>query len=104
MDTHTTYTVPGVAYCTCCAPRQLLIPRDDVGMMGHWAVCLATGMWYAGGGDGRFAPSAGPQVGAIVPSPAQGMTATGAAAWAGGDALPAIVPGVRIDLSKETYA
>jgi hypothetical protein len=24
--------------------------------------------------------------------------------WTGGDARPAIVPGVRIDLSKESYA
>ncbi len=103
MDTQQTYVVPGVAYCTCCAPHQLLIPRDDVGEPGHWAVCLASGAWYAGAGDGRFAPSAGPQLGALVPAPTQGWDG-GAAAWAGGDALPAIVPGVRIDLSKETYA
>jgi hypothetical protein len=103
MDTQNTRTTatPGLAYCTCCAPAQILIPRDDLGEPGRWAVCLATGAWYEAR-DGRFIATAMPREGAIVPAPAGWRAGDGG--WTGGDARPAIVPGVRIDLSKESYA
>jgi hypothetical protein len=103
MDTQNTRTIatPGLAYCTCCAPAQILIPRDDLGEPGRWAVCLATGAWYEAR-NGRFVATAAPREGAIVPAPAAWRT--GDSGWTGGDARPAIVPGVRIDLSKESYA
>jgi len=103
MDTQNTRTAatPGLAYCTCCAPGQILIPRDDLGEPGRWAVCLATGAWYEAR-DGRFIATAAPREGAIVRTPAAWCAGDGG--WTGGDARPAIVPGVRIDLSKESYA
>jgi hypothetical protein len=105
MDTQQTNVIPGLAYCSCCAPRQLLIPRDDLGAPGQWGVCLGTGAWYAADGLGQMRPAAGPPpVQALVPAPAQGIAPARANAWAGGDGLPSIVPGVRIDLSKESYA
>jgi hypothetical protein len=95
MDTQTNGTElatgPVVAYCACCTPRQLLIPRDDLEGPGRWAVCPARGAWYANRGDGTFLRAAAPG-------------AWPASQWSGGAALPAIVPGVRIDLSKESYA
>jgi hypothetical protein len=108
QNTHTAAT-PGLAYCTCCAPGQILIPRDDLGEPGRWAVCLATGAWYEAR-DGRFVATAAPREGAILPAPARTAAPTpvgwrtGDGGWTGGDARPAIVPGVRIDLSKESYA
>ena len=109
MDTQETRipieTTNGLAYCTCCAPRQLLIPRDDVGTPGRWAVCVATGGWYENRGDGMFVTAPGPRQGELVPAPpVQPQAGARPAQWAGGDALPVIVPGVRIDLSKESYA
>jgi hypothetical protein len=103
MDTLNTRTAatPGLAYCTCCAPAQILIPRDDLGEPGRWAVCLATGAWYEAH-DGRFVATAAPREGAIVPTPVGWRSGDGG--WTGGDARPAIMPGVRIDLSKESYA
>ncbi len=107
MDIQNTRTAatPGLAYCTCCAPAQILIPRDDLGEPGRWAVCLATGAWYAAR-DGRFVATAAPREGTIVPAPAPTPVGwrAGDGGWTGGDARPAIVPGVRIDLSKESYA
>ena len=113
MDTQGTrirVETPALAYCTCCTPRQLLIPRDDIGTPGRWAVCVATGAWYENRGDGVFAAAPGPHQGEvveIVPARPPGAALTGPPRgdqWAGGDGLPAIVPGVRIDLSKESYA
>jgi hypothetical protein len=109
MDTQETrlrLETPALAYCTCCTPRQLLIPRDDGGTPGRWAVCVATGAWYENRGDGVFAAAPAPRPGEVVemvPTPApRGLHR--ADQWADGDGLPAIVPGVRIDLSKESYA
>jgi hypothetical protein len=110
MDTQEEVRIPmephtGLAHCTCCAPRQLLIPRDDVGTPGRWAVCVATGGWYENRGDGVFLNVPAPRQGEIVPAaPAPGVAAPRPTQWAGGDAIPVIVPGVRIDLSKESYA
>src|SRR5690349_3438668 len=98
-------TPTGPATCTCCTPRQLLIPRDDVGTPGRWAVCIASGQWYENRGDDVFGQAPGPRQGEIVPPPpAAALTGPRPGQWAGGDALPVIVPGVRIDLSKESYA
>ncbi len=112
MDTQTTRSAldtPTLAYCTCCTPRQLLIPRDDIGTPGRWAVCVATGAWYENRGDGLFSAAPAPRQGDIIDMipvrPAQPVVGGGRVdQWAGGDALPTIVPGVRIDLSKESYA
>ena len=93
---------PGVSYCACCTPPQLLIPRDDVGAPERWAVCVATGAWYERGDNGRFAAAPAPRQGDLVVARPAVLRAAGQ--WTGGDALPAIVPGVRIDLSKESYA
>ena len=113
MDTQETRVrleTPTPAYCTCCTPRQLLIPRDDVGTVGRWAVCVATGAWYENRGDGVFVAAPAPRQGDVVeivparPAAGAGPGTPRRDPWAGGDALPAIVPGVRIDLSKESYA
>ncbi|HMA34293.1 MAG TPA: hypothetical protein VKY74_07395 [Chloroflexia bacterium] len=103
MDTQDTHIeiAAGLAYCNCCTPRQLLIPRDDIGTPGRWAVCLASGAWYTNRGDGLFVSAPAPQAGELLPAPGPRARAD---AWAGGDSLPVVVPGVRIDLSKESYA
>ena len=107
MDTQNTRLiapVAGLAYCACCTPRQLLVPRDEVGTPGRWAVCPARQNWYENRGDGIFERVAVP---GPAPAPAPPAWPQGIAPgdqWAGGDALPTIVPGVRIDLSRETYS
>ena len=90
LDTNRTADLV-IAYCACCTPRQLLIPRDDLEGPGRWAVCPARGAWYANQG------------GTFSPAPAPGTPAA-RSQWTDGGAFPAIVPGVRIDLSKESYA
>ena len=89
MDTQNTRTAstPGLAYCTCCAPGQILIPRDDLGEPGRWAVCLATGAWYQAR-EGRFVATAAPREGAIGP-PRRPLPWAGAPATAAG---PAAMP------------
>ena len=110
QDTRLRLETPTLAYCTCCTPCQLLIPRDDVGTPGRWAVCVATGAWYENRGDGVFAAAPAPHAGEVVeiiparPAVGAGLGRQRGNQWADGDGLPAIVPGVRIDLSKESYA
>src|SRR4051794_36608561 len=77
-------TAPGLAYCACCTPHQLLTPRDVVGPPGRWAVCVAPGAWYENRGDGVFGRTAAPRVGEIVPAPlAQPLTGQRPTQWTG---------------------
>ncbi|HUS14184.1 MAG TPA: hypothetical protein VM536_04105 [Chloroflexia bacterium] len=102
MDTQNTgiATLTAPAYCTCCTPRQLLIPRDDLDGAGRWAVCVGSGAWYESRGA-AYTQTAPPQPGVLTTTYPQQELVN---AWAGGGQYPAIVPGIRIDLSKQSYA
>jgi hypothetical protein len=75
--------------CRCCRQPSSLIPRDDLGQPGEFAVCFASGRIHRRDADGNF-----------ILAPSDALTRV----WNDTGDLPVVVPGVRIDLSKEGYA
>ena len=79
--------------CSCCAPARPLLPEGN-GQPARWATCAATSLLHENRGDGIFLLAARPR-----------QSATRAEdQWAGGGSAPSLAPGVRIDLSRESYA
>jgi hypothetical protein len=81
--------------CRCCAPPRPIVMQDVPGEPGRWAVCTNTSLWHENRGDGIFLLAAG------APTQATGQVED---PWAVGGPAPVLAPGVRIDLSRESYA
>ncbi len=75
-----------IVTCRCCQPPMVLIPRAGQGDDLRYALCLRTGrMHLIEGAESRLVAQSNPRDGE-------------------GGGRPELAPGVRVDLSRDTYA